>query len=232
MPPDWLISLAWIALAAGLASALVVAIDILVVGHRQHMPIMDAVWPLTALYFGPVGVWGYWRLGRPNARTAHPAPTREHRQDKPAPAWRGGVLSASHCGAGCVLGDILGGTVVFATGWVLLGERLYTEYLLEFVLAWLFGIAFQYWSIKPARPSLSRAGAIRDAIKADTLSIVAFEVGMFAWMALASLVLFAHPLPINGPVFWFMMQVGMILGFATTYPVNQWLVRVGIKHGM
>jgi hypothetical protein len=40
------------------------------------------------------------------------------------------------------------------------------------------------------------------------------------------------PVPINGPVFWFMMQIGLILGFATTYPVNRWLVRVGIKPGM
>lgn len=61
---------------------------------------------------------------------------------------------------------------------------------------------------------------------------MAFEVGMFAWMALAGLVLFAHPVPIDGPVFWFMLQIGMVLGFATTYPVNQWLVRLGIKHGM
>lgn len=224
MPPEWLILVAWVALTLGVVSALVVAADILGGGHRQPMPIMDVVWPLTALYFGPVGVWGYWRLGR--------VTTQPHERQKPVPAWRSGALSASHCGAGCVLGDIVGGATVFATGWMLLGERLYTEYLLELVLAWLFGIAFQYWSITPARPELSRTRALAEAIKADTLSILAFQVGMFAWMALSALVFFAHSLPINGPVFWFMMQIGMILGFATTYPVNQWLVRIGLKHGM
>jgi hypothetical protein len=37
---------------------------------------------------------------------------------------------------------------------------------------------------------------------------------------------------INDPVFWFMMQVGMCIGFLTTYPANWILVRVGIKHTM
>jgi hypothetical protein len=29
-----------------------------------------------------------------------------------------------------------------------------------------------------------------------------------------------------------MMQIAMMIGFATTYPMNAWLVRRGIKHGM
>jgi len=28
------------------------------------------------------------------------------------------------------------------------------------------------------------------------------------------------------------MQVGMILGFLTSYPANAWLIRHGIKEGM
>ena len=36
----------------------------------------------------------------------------------------------------------------------------------------------------------------------------------------------------NDPVFWFMMQIGMGVGFITTYPANWWLVRQGIKDGM
>jgi hypothetical protein len=33
-------------------------------------------------------------------------------------------------------------------------------------------------------------------------------------------------------VFWFMMQVGLILGFLTTYPANWLLVKWGVKSGM
>jgi Domain of unknown function (DUF4396) len=36
-------------------------------------------------------------------------------------------------------------------------------------------------------------------------------------------------LPKAGPLFWFMMQVAMFLGFSTAFPINWWLVRRGIK---
>jgi hypothetical protein len=29
-----------------------------------------------------------------------------------------------------------------------------------------------------------------------------------------------------------MMQIGMTIGFFTSYPANIWLVKKGIKHGM
>ena len=29
------------------------------------------------------------------------------------------------------------------------------------------------------------------------------------------------------PVFWFMMQIGMTIGFFTSYPANIWLVKKG-----
>ena len=60
MPPAWLTALAWAALAwAGLAWA----------GHRQHMRIMEAVWPVTGLYFGPVAIAAYRAGGATRAGT-------------------------------------------------------------------------------------------------------------------------------------------------------------------
>jgi hypothetical protein len=58
----------------------------------------------------------------------------------------------------------------------------------------VFGILFQYWAIKPMS-QLTRRQALADAIKADTLSIIAFEVGLFGWMALAFLVVFPSSQP-------------------------------------
>ena len=34
------------------------------------------------------------------------------------------------------------------------------------------------------------------------------------------------------PEFWFVMQIAMLAGFATSYPVNWWLIRAGIKEKM
>jgi Domain of unknown function (DUF4396) len=70
------------------------------------------------------------------------------------------------------------------------------------------------------------------AIKADTLSIISFQLGPFGCTALYHLVFFKPPLTVAGPTYWFMMQIGTIIGFFTAWPVNTWLIRVGCKEKM
>ena len=50
-------------------------------------------------------------------------------------------------------------------------------------------------------------------------------------MALAYFVLFPAPghLHSDCPAYWLLMQIGMLFGFVTAYPVNLWLIRRGIK---
>jgi hypothetical protein len=55
---------------------------------------------------------------------------------------------------------------------------------------------------------------------------------MYGWMAIASFAVFQRELPTTDPVFWFMMQIAMLLGFLTSYPVNWWLLKAGIKERM
>jgi hypothetical protein len=61
--PPWLV-VGWIALATGFASAAAIAWDVVVRGYRQHMAIMNWVYPITGLYWGPVAVYLYFRRGR------------------------------------------------------------------------------------------------------------------------------------------------------------------------
>src|SRR5438067_12128385 len=90
MPPTWLTILAWISIAAGFLSAAVVLYDIYGNGLRQPMRVMEAVWPITALYLGPLGLWLYAGLGRPRrSRGAQDAA-------KPSPRWHGIFISATH----------------------------------------------------------------------------------------------------------------------------------------
>ncbi len=72
---------------------------------------------------------------------------------------------------------------------------------------------------------------IKAALKADTVSLVAFEIGMFAWMALSRFVLF-HPKLEPAQPAWLMMQLAMLIGFLTAFPANWWLLRTGIKEAM
>jgi Domain of unknown function (DUF4396) len=214
MVPDWLDALSIASLVAGGICAAIVLVD--VVRFPQGMAIMNWVWPITALYGGPLGLWMYARLGRRSGRR---------------PSWAGVVVSASHCGAGCALGDVIAEFAIFFTGFTLFGSMLATEYIGDYVLAYAFGIVFQFFAIAPMR-HLSFVVGIRAAIKSDTLSLTAFEIGLFGWMALSYFVLFRPPLQPTAPAFWFMMQIGMILGFITSYPANWLLIRTGIKEAM
>lgn len=228
MPPSWLTIVAWLSIASAFITAAVIAYDIFGRGRRQKMKVMEAVWPVTALYFGPLAWVGYRRWGRRNS----PAYQRETGL---APDYGESVsvtIGVSHCGAGCSLGDLIGEWIVFVAGWQLLGLALPVEYVADFALAFALGIAFQYFSIAPMR-GLGRRDGVAAAAKADALSLLTFEIGLFGWMAFMQFVLFTDPhITPAHPAYWLLMQVGMILGFATAWPVNVWLIRRGIKESM
>jgi uncharacterized protein DUF4396 len=140
------------------------------------------------------------------------------------------ATEVSHCGSGCVLGDVISEFTIFALAVTIAGHTLWAEYAGDYVLALAFGIVFQYFAIAPMR-GLGLSDGLRAAAKADTISLTFFEVGLFGWMAIMTFVLFPAPgnLTPASPSFWFLMQVGMMIGFATSWPANVWLVKRGIK---
>jgi hypothetical protein len=93
-------------------------------------------------------------------------------------------------------------------------------------------VVFQYFAIAPMR-GLAVGEGLLAALKADVVSLSAFEIGLFGWMALMRFVYFpgSHLQP-DSAADWFLMQLGMIAGFATAWPANVWLVRRGIKDPM
>jgi Domain of unknown function (DUF4396) len=204
-----------------IAACLFVAADILLMGRRQPMKVMEAVWPLTLLYWGPLGLPFYLSFGRGE-------PGGMHMHDR-VPMWQAVFKGSAHCGAGCALGDFAAEWIVLGLGLALFGSALAARLTLSFVLAYAAGIAFQYYAIAPMRGLGFRAG-VAAAIKADTLSLVAYEVGMFAFMIYR-----AHAWPGLKPTdwsYWLMMQIAMVCGFFTTYPVNWLLIRSGVKERM
>jgi hypothetical protein len=227
MPPLWLVIVSSCSLGLGFASAGWIVFDVYWRGHRQHMAVMEAVWPLTALYFGPVAVWAYRRFGSVSmAGHGH-----EHSFAR-RPRWSGIALSVTHCGAGCVLGDIIAEFALFGLGASIAGQALYAEYVGDYLLAIAFGVVFQYLVISRMRRLRLREGLIA-AAKSDVIALSAFEIGLFGWMALMQFVFFPGPHLIpSSPVYWLFMQMGMGLGFLTSWPANAWLIRLGIKEAM
>lgn len=246
--PEWLHIVAWAYLSLSFVSTLIITFDEL--RRPQNMMIMNFVWPITALYGGPFAVWGYLKSG-PKLTKAHMQQMQmEIQAELSRETTKSGVrlmlkdsgengptreqvaVGVSHCGAGCTLGDIVGEWWIFSAGLVLVGGELGTRLLLDFLLAWAFGVVFQYFTIAPMR-GLSFGKGVLEAIRADTLSIVAFQIGMSIWAALTYFVFFTSPhLKPNEAVFWFMMQIGMIIGYLTSYPANVFLLKRGWKEKM
>jgi len=231
MVPSWLHGLAIVMLLAGVVIAAGIGID--ETRHPQPMWIMNLVWPLCAL-FGTVFVLaGYLAYGR----------SQEHGMHGKRPFAATVGIGAAHCGAGCTLGDIvaewlayLAPAVAVALGWQsLFADKMFAVWILDFILAFGAGIAFQYYAIAPMRKLGLRAGLLA-ALKADALSLTAWQIGMYGFMAFAQFFLFRRLLDVSLKVdsaeFWFMMQIAMICGFFTSYPVNWWLIRKGIKEAM
>jgi len=185
--PLWLAVLAWAYLAFCGGCALFVAADVLR-GPRQKMWVMNLVWPITAMYAGPLGVWLYLRT-RPVSAKSSPQPSKQTKEMmKKMEATREQVaVAAFHCGAGCTLGDVISEAGLFAIGGSLAtfvaGSEFGTKLVADFLLAYILGIFFQYFTIVPMRGMSPRKGVLA-AMRADTISISAFEIGMFGWMAL------------------------------------------------
>lgn len=226
--PVWLTVVCGISLVVAVVCAVAVGID--VARHPQPMAVMNVVWPVTMLFGSVLWVALYRRHRR--------AAARDEVSDRLSVA-----VGTTHCGAGCALGDLVaefsialipGLAAVFGLG-TLFGERMFAAWVLDFVVAFLLGIVFQYLSIAPMR-GLGFWPGIRAALKADTLSITAWQVGMYGLMAVLQLAvlapLFGGTASVLTPEFWFAMQLAMLAGFCTSYPVNAWLIRKGIKERM
>ena len=232
-------TVAWISLGIAFTCAIIITID--EVRHPQKMWIMNIVWPVTTLYFSVFALWAYFAKGRQTNKDAMQGMSKEEmeqqkeqkkKQAHKSPTWSQTALSDSHCGAGCVLADIVTEFTVFGVGATFLGMELYASYLWDFIAAWSLGVVFQYFTIKPMR-NLSVGGGIWAAIKADTLSITTFQVGMYGFMALIYFKFFPSPhLHANEPGYWLMMQVAMICGFVTALPINWLLIKIGWKEAM
>jgi hypothetical protein len=239
--PLWLHWLSIVSLGVACLCACFIIYDEI---RRPHpMWIMNLVWPLTALFGSLLWLGLYLVWGRGEASTNkmgkadHASPGRE------PPFWVLVAKGSSHCGAGCTLGDLTAEWLAFAVpgmalalGWKsVFADKIFAVWVLDFIPAFLFGVLFQYFTIQPMR-DLSIEDGIVAALKADTASIFAWQIGMYGFMAIGQFVWFqlaygGHAAT-NTPEFWFLMQLAMLCGFATSFPTNWLLLKWGVKEKM
>ena len=191
-------------LAVGAICAAVIIVD-LICGHGQRMWIMNIVWPVSALYGTVLVLWVYWKYGRqtPHGSSAPADKPHQTSSSQETPFTMIVTKATLHCGSGCTLGDICAEFIALAfpvvtiwLGWKSIFPdsdegKVFAVWILDFILAFLIGIAFQFFTIKPMR-NLSVGKGLIEAIKADSLSLSSWQVGMYGFMAVAQFWFFKH----------------------------------------
>jgi hypothetical protein len=249
--PDGLIAVSWIWLELATTCSLVIATD-LIAGHRQHMVIMNLVWPITAVYSGPMALAAYFLIGssgnqaqitgahQHSGGAAHAGiggmasdemRMPQHTAVMRRPKWQAVAVATTHCGSGCVVGDIVAEIFLSYVPVMLFGRMIFGTWAVDYVFAFVFGIAFQYFTIKPMK-QLTAGEALVTAVQNRLAVANGVAGGNVGWMAIAVFGIFGQEIPKTSPVFWFMMQIAMCAGFLTSYPVTGWLVSKGIKEAM
>jgi len=221
--PEWLTPIAWIYVAVGVLSAAVVLYDFYGRRYRQSERMMEIVWPITALYFGPFALWAYYRLGR--------AGSPKWQQEKgPLPEQSlssKAVTAGTPGGAAATVAHVIGVPLVIASGLTIAGIKLW---VLIIVIA-LLAIAILFFFERFASPVWGGGPQAKKgtstAFLAATVTVLAFDIGMGGWMILLHFGMFM-PAPTD-VTFLFLMGIGNILGFATAYPAVRWLIRRGVK---
>ena len=117
------------------------------------MRVMLLVWPIITLWAGPLGIWAYETSNQrvpfhddgavhdmPGMHMEMPVqPTHSHTSH-----WKSVMTGTLHCGAGCTLADLLGSLLFRMAPFILFGSSLYGEWAVDYVLALLIGVFFQY----------------------------------------------------------------------------------------
>ncbi|MCY7396482.1 MAG: DUF4396 domain-containing protein, partial [Nocardioides sp.] len=200
--PDWLTPIAWVFIGLALATAVVIAVDIYVRRHRHTTVAAELVWITSALYLGPFALAAYARWGRADVATGQ-QPT---------------VVAGLPGGGASAVAHLIGVPLVIASGLTIAGINLWVMILVIGVLAMVMLFAYE-------RTAHRRGGGLSagTALMAAVVTVLAFDIGMGGWMLL--LHFNEYMPPATEASFWFLMQVGIVLGLATGYPAVQWLLR-------
>lgn len=211
--PGWLTAISWLFVAVALGSAAFIAYDLLGRGRRLRTGAMSPLWPITALYFGPLAVWAYLREGA-RSKTGFSAE-----------AFTAGAPG----GAASLIGHLIGVPLVVTGGLTIAGLDLWPMIAAIALIATALLFAYEFFvATVPERRLAPGRGAVVAAFIA-LATVLAFDVGMGGWMLFLH---FGWIMPsVTEVSFLFLMQIGLVLGFLTGYPMVRLLVGRGVKAG-
>lgn len=214
--PDWLTPVAWTYILLSLISAAVIAGDLYLLRRRHPGTTTDLVWITSALYLGPVAVPVYLRHGRASTsrRTATDAAGEVEDTATAVAVLPGGGASA--------VAHLIAVPLVVAIGWTIAGLAMWPMIIVIAVLATVMLAIYERVASHGPRPARKRGLSVGAALAAALITVAAFDIGMVGWMLLLH---FNNLMPpVTDSTFWFLMQMGVILGLLTGYPAVKWLL--------
>jgi hypothetical protein len=137
------------------------------------------------------------------------------------------VGSTIHCVAGDATGIVFAATVT-----ALIGFPMWIDFIVEYALGFGFGLfIFQALFMKDMMGGTYRR-ALTMSLVPEWLSMNMVMAGMIPAMTLLMMGQDMRAMEPAHLVYWGAMSASIIVGFVVAYPVNVWLVAVGLKHGM
>ncbi|ESY80332.1 multicopper oxidase [Mesorhizobium sp. LNHC221B00] len=213
-PIDYFL-VAWFTLA--LASTLYVGFD----QYRNNPEPVVMKWGfiLVTLYMGPLGLLLYVLADKEPRPGEHEAFTRT--------LWKQGVGSTIHCVAGDATGIILAAVITAA-----LGLPMWLDLIVEYLAGFAFGLfIFQSLFMKSMMGG-SYWENVRKSFLPEFISMNFMMAGMAPVMSFLMMGRDMRAMEPTELLFWGVMSIGVIAGFALAYPANVWLVARGLKHGL
>lgn len=209
-----MILVAWFAMT--LLSVAYVAWDAF--ANNPEMPVMRWGWLLVTLYTGPVGAALYVLSCKEPWPGTHEAFI--------TPRWKQALGSTIHCMAGDATGIIAAATLTMA-----LGLPMWFDTIAEYVFGFAFGLLiFQALFMRDMLGG-SYLRAVRRSFLPELFSMNAVMAAMVPVMVIQM----TRDMTAMEPTslrYWGVMSLATLGGLALAYPVNWWLVAVGLKHGM
>lgn len=211
--PDWLTPVAWIYITLSLLSAFFIAFDIYARRRRHAGLASELVWITSAFYLGPFAVPLYLRRGRAHHSSGLNAPAATTQSPALAVLPGGGASAVAH---------LIGVPFVVAVGWTIAGLAMWAMVVVIFILVTIMLAVYERVASRSPHSGRTAAISVGSAITAALVTVVAFDIGMVGWM----LILHTNDLmpQVTAGSFWFLMQVGIIIGLLTGYPAVRWLL--------
>jgi hypothetical protein len=207
------IMLLWFVLAA--LAVLFVAVDI---RTTPESPVMKWGFVLVTAYTGAMGAFLYVLGCREPLPGTH--------EQYVAAQWRQTLGSTMHCVAGDGVGILAGAVLARVFGLTGLSE-IALEYALGFGFGWM---VFQALSMRDMVGGSYIRSLTRTSIP-ELLSMNLLMTGMVPTMMILKSQLGRGADPTTA-AFWFVMSMALLVEAILAYPMNWWLVRYHLKHGM